>query len=176
MSGGTFDYIQHKLGDVAHDIRTSVLDSERPENITDVLDLLNEAEWEVMRAAEIIERVDYYLAGDDSAESFRWRWRESVRVPWSEVNGAGSPAAHGNPPPTVTITVPMPDAEGILMDVLLASKLKAAVFEFDQQHLRRQSLKGEHNYKDADQALERTRSALFDTLESYGVLMYVMED
>jgi hypothetical protein len=93
MSGGHFDYHQFRIRDIAESIEGIVSENGdltldewgdtkghgyRPETIA----LLNEAAHALQRAAEMGQRVDWLISGDDSEESFLSRWKKEVREPF----------------------------------------------------------------------------------------------
>lgn len=91
MSGGHFDYIQHRVGDAYEEIKQIVKDKgirsevylndgkyeDRFEPLRPkTLKKLARVEWILFAASKMLQRVDWLLSGDDSEESFNKRWEE----------------------------------------------------------------------------------------------------
>lgn len=75
MSGGTFEYIQYRMGEVAHDIREKFedyADTCTPQTIARFKDAVKTLE----RAEMMVHRIDWFISCDDSEESFNQRWDE----------------------------------------------------------------------------------------------------
>lgn len=90
MSGGHFDYMQYRIGDIADKIQDEINDnSVKP-------DWVDDEEWDgqiysdetiakfkeavkVLRIAEVYaQRVDWLLSGDDGEENFHERLKEDL--------------------------------------------------------------------------------------------------
>lgn len=91
MSGGYFNYQQHSLEDIAATIDELIEsnDSEELDRWGDVVgrhyphDII--ARFDVTRkalrlAANMTQRVDWIVSGDDGEESFRRRWEEEIET------------------------------------------------------------------------------------------------
>ncbi len=87
MSGGRFEYLQFRFGDIVESIRSTIADNESDEKNEwggtvgehlppDIIAKLAETADAVERAEKMVTRVDWLLSGDDSEESFRRRWKE----------------------------------------------------------------------------------------------------
>lgn len=82
MSGGHFDYIQHRIRDVACELRTLVEGSRLFDDDSypgEVIDKLAECACITELAALYIHRVDWLLSGDDSEETFIKRTDSDLR-------------------------------------------------------------------------------------------------
>jgi len=75
MSGGHFNYIQHSIDDAAEEVRGT---AERYAKTCtgQTISRLNEAADLLERAAKMLNRIDYFIEGDDGEESFNRRWEE----------------------------------------------------------------------------------------------------
>lgn len=82
MSGGHFDYIQHKVSECADSISEIIKDNEDGDESRNfsvqTLLLMREAEKTIRLASQMIQRVDWLLSGDDSEEAFHSRWIEEL--------------------------------------------------------------------------------------------------
>ena len=93
MSGGHFDYLQYRIHDIAEQIKELIASNEdktpckwgefvgrhySPETIQ----RFKETEHTLRQAAEMAQRVDYLVSGDDGEESFHSRWGEEVPDYW----------------------------------------------------------------------------------------------
>jgi hypothetical protein len=107
MSGGTFDYNQYRIRDIADDIEQEIAKSGKPKSQRELKDeggwrdndewykkhpedlnhhklrdeILEEFKnaYEMLRKAEIYaQRVDWYLAGDDGEDSFLERLKSDM--------------------------------------------------------------------------------------------------
>lgn len=100
MSGGFFDYQQHRLEDMARDIDrlvarngTSYADDPSLEvhYPPDIIERFKETAHILRQAAEMAQRVDYLLSADDGEDTFRERWAKEVRPYWVDINHPGAP-------------------------------------------------------------------------------------
>lgn len=77
MSGGFFEYKQHRCSDIADDIEI-VLAGDNDYSVKTQKRL-----WEAVhclrQAEEMAQRVDWLFSGDDSEETFHIRWSKEVR-------------------------------------------------------------------------------------------------
>jgi hypothetical protein len=108
MSGGTFDYNQHRIRYIADDVETEIAKNGKPKTPRELKDegYYRDREWyekypedlnhykypdevivefknayEALRKAEIYaQRIDWLLAGDDGEESFLQRLKEDMEV------------------------------------------------------------------------------------------------
>ena len=97
MSGGHFDYTQHRIGDIADSIQEEIDKSGKPlteDEIKDMRywgdniynyeypqDILDEFKKgiHILRMAQIYaQRIDWLLSGDDGEDSFRKRLQEDL--------------------------------------------------------------------------------------------------
>lgn len=112
MSGGTFDYNQHRIRDIANDIEQEIAKSGKPKSQRELKDEgwrddswyekypedLNHFKYpdeviaefknayEILRKAEIYaQRIDWLLAGDDGEESFIKRLKSDLELLKSEL-------------------------------------------------------------------------------------------
>ena len=114
MSGGTFDYNQRRIRDIADDIEQEIAKSGKPKTPRELKDeggwrdndewykkypedlnhhklrdeILEEFKnaYEILRKAEIYaQRVDWYLAGDDGEDSFLERLKSDLELLKSEL-------------------------------------------------------------------------------------------
>ena len=46
---------------------------------SEIIDKFKEAEYDLRRAAEMLQRVDWLVSGDDGDDSFLKRWEKEVR-------------------------------------------------------------------------------------------------
>lgn len=89
MSGGTYDYIQFRLDEVADDIKKRVRWNEKMrENPSEceeegcyedaTVEMFKEAVAVIKMAVLYIHRIDWLLSGDDGEEDFRKRLAEEL--------------------------------------------------------------------------------------------------
>lgn len=90
MSGGYFNYKQYELNDIADSIQRVIANNESTEVNSwgepiggflskEVLERFNETIFWLERSREMVQRVDWFLSGDDSESSFLERWETEVR-------------------------------------------------------------------------------------------------
>ena len=90
MSGGHFDYNQHRVREIAEDIDRLIVTNDdttknewgerkgygfRPE----IIERFKEASHTLNQAADMAQRVDWLASGDDGEDSFMRRWDKEVR-------------------------------------------------------------------------------------------------
>ena len=88
MSGGHYDYIQHRLEDdvlatMKEDIRVAVENKEndwgyRPDYSQETIDILKRGRHAVAVAVIYLRRIDWFLSGDDGEEQLFLRLREEL--------------------------------------------------------------------------------------------------
>ena len=90
MSGGHFDYAQYRIEDIAVGI-DEVIEANDDETLNEcgqrrgngyppeVIEKFREAAHTLRQAAEMAQRVDWLLSGDDGEDSFLRRWEIKVR-------------------------------------------------------------------------------------------------
>lgn len=92
MSGGHFNYDQHRITDAAAEIEELVATNDSTEKDDwgqdkgshyppDVIAKFKEASSTLHQAAAMLQRVDWLVCGDDDEESFMRRWDEEVPAP-----------------------------------------------------------------------------------------------
>jgi len=86
MSGGHFDYIQYQIDETARLIQRFLdkqtdsdwdkefIDSLRPETVA----VIQDAVYQIEKAAILAHRIDYLLSGDDGEDSFHRRIKEDL--------------------------------------------------------------------------------------------------
>lgn len=95
MSGGHFDYQQYRIEDIAITI-DKIIESNDDEAtdeygfrrgygyLPEILEKFKEASHTLRQAADMAQRVDWLVSGDDGEESFLTRWSKEVRPYWHE--------------------------------------------------------------------------------------------
>ena len=93
MSGGHFQYQQYQIEEIANEI-DRLIESNDDETLNDfgerfgneyspeVIEKFKEAAHTLRRAAEMAQRVDWLVSGDDGEDSFMLRWEKEVRGPF----------------------------------------------------------------------------------------------
>ena len=87
MSGGRFDYVQFRFGEIVEEIRTVIANNDSTEKNEwgddigahlppDIIAKFKETADAVERAEKMVTRVDWLLSGDDGEDSFRRRWEK----------------------------------------------------------------------------------------------------
>jgi len=78
MSGGHFDYRQHRMIEDAEEIKKLSCPncSVYPKEITDKF--AEAAHW-IARSSDMMQLIDLLLSGDDGVETFLERWKVEVR-------------------------------------------------------------------------------------------------
>lgn len=90
MSGGHFEYQQYRIEDIAREIDGLIESNDDSTPHTyggtignfyppEIIERFKEAAYTLRQAAEMAQRVDYLVSGDDGEESFMRRWTEEVR-------------------------------------------------------------------------------------------------
>ena len=87
MSGGHFDYNQHRVREIAEDIDRLVArhyEDEWSEAYNygfrpEIIERFKEASHTLNQAADMAQRVDWLVSGDDGQDSFMRRWDKEVR-------------------------------------------------------------------------------------------------
>ena len=90
MSGGYFNYDQHRLEDMAEAIGCLIEtnaseelnqwgDPSGREYSAETIAKFRETVHWLNRGAEMVQRIDWLVSGDDSEESFHRRWASEVR-------------------------------------------------------------------------------------------------
>ena len=90
MSGGHFQYQQYLIEDIAVEI-DKMIESNDDETLDqygerrgngyppEVIEKFKEAAHTLRQAAEMAQRVDWLVSGDDGEDSFMRRWEKEVR-------------------------------------------------------------------------------------------------
>jgi hypothetical protein len=82
MSGGTFDYVQYRLGQLADELECYARSGKYWENgdaiPDDIVADIRTAMSLVERAQVYVQRLDWLIAGDDGEESYRKRLAEDL--------------------------------------------------------------------------------------------------
>ena len=100
MSGGAFDYKQYTIREIADQIQRHIETNGQPteygegyEYPPEIIAKFKEAAHELERAADMAQRVDWLLSGDDGDDSFLTRWEREVRKPYEEDQPQPDPLA-----------------------------------------------------------------------------------
>lgn len=101
MSGGHFQYQQYRIEDIAVEIDEMIKSNDdqslgtwlrRGNNYPpEILEKFREAAHTLRQAAEMAQRVDWLVSGDDGEDSFIRRWGKEVRPYWHNAE-----ASHGD--------------------------------------------------------------------------------
>ena len=98
MSGGHFQYQQYRIEDIAVEI-DEMIESNDDETLDqygerrgngyppEVIERFREAAHTLRQAAEMAQRVDWLVSGDDGEDSFMRRWEKEVRHSWHNKKG-----------------------------------------------------------------------------------------
>jgi len=83
MSGGHFDYVQYRIEDLASEVDELIKNND-DEDLgyhfsSQIIYRFKEAAHVAKQAAEMVQRIDWLVSGDDSEEDFLTRWTEEVR-------------------------------------------------------------------------------------------------
>ena len=87
MSGGRFDYVQFRFGEIVESIRSTIANNDSTEKDEwgqyisahlppDIVAKFAETADAVERAEKMVTRVDWLLSGDDGEDCFRRRWKK----------------------------------------------------------------------------------------------------
>lgn len=99
MSGGYFEYNQHRVREIAEDIERLIA-TNNDETLNDygdrkgrayspeIIARFQEAVHTLNQAADMAQRVDWLVSDDDGPESFLKRWKKEVRSYWNDNGGA----------------------------------------------------------------------------------------
>lgn len=92
MSGGTFDYKQYQINDIIEDMESFKIKLNKKDNNDEEFSLNEYVEdhirfekeldnaLEVLKKAKIyVQRIDWFIAGDDGEESFYKRLKEDMK-------------------------------------------------------------------------------------------------
>lgn len=92
MSSGHFNYNQYRLQEMAEEIDRLILKSKTPDEYgfvrsysKETIARFEEAAYNLRRAAQMAQRVDWLVSGDDGEESFHERWAEEVWRPREQI-------------------------------------------------------------------------------------------
>ena len=96
MSGGHFQYKQHRIEDIAVEIDEMVRENNYP---PEIIEKFREASHTLRQSAEMAQRVDWLVSGDDGEESFMRRWQKEVRPYWCNTQPAKGATEGCCPPP-----------------------------------------------------------------------------
>jgi hypothetical protein len=102
MSGGAFDYNQYKIEDIARKIQALIEsnDDQTPHQYGGtvgnnyspaIIAKFAETVHTLKQAAEMAQRVDWLVSGDDGEESFLSRWAQEVRPYWNDTKQEDTP-------------------------------------------------------------------------------------
>lgn len=78
MSGGYFDYIQFRIESVQEELER-IVTCESHIFQEDSIEKFKEASRCLERAAIMVNRIDWFLSGDDSEKSFNNRWEKEMK-------------------------------------------------------------------------------------------------
>jgi hypothetical protein len=93
MSGGHFQYQQYRIEDIAVEI-DEMIESNDDETLDqyggrrgngyppEVIARFKDAAHTLRQGAEMAQRVDWLVSGDDGEDSFMRRWEKEVRPSW----------------------------------------------------------------------------------------------
>jgi hypothetical protein len=96
MSGGYFNYNQYLIEDIAREIE-KLIETNDDESLDEwgnrsgrgyppeIIERFREAAHTLYQAAEMAQRVDWLVSGDDGESSFLKRWLKEVRPYWTEL-------------------------------------------------------------------------------------------
>lgn len=92
MSGGHFDGSQYKFEQIADEIDSLIAKNNIKDEWGysydypgDILEKFKEAAHTCRLAAEMVQRVDWLVSGDDGEDSFRKRWLKEVRGDYKDL-------------------------------------------------------------------------------------------
>ena len=87
MSGGKFEYVQFRFGEIVESIRSVIANNDSTEKNEwgddlgkhlppDIIERFARTADIVERAEKMVTRIDWLLSCDDGEDSFRRRWKE----------------------------------------------------------------------------------------------------
>jgi hypothetical protein len=129
MSGGYFGYKQNRIEDIASEI-DFLIDTNGDETLNEfgekyghgypqeIIDKFRETAHTLRQAAEMAQRIDYLVSGDDGIDSFNFRWHSEVRKPF-----AGVPVCSECGDPLLVINVIRPDKRAVRLSACNKCKL-----------------------------------------------------
>lgn len=93
MSGGHFEYNQYRVREIAEDIERLIANNDDETKnewgerkgygfSPDIIERFKEAAHTLYQAADMTQRVDWLVSGDDGEGSFFARWEKEVRPYW----------------------------------------------------------------------------------------------
>lgn len=102
MSGGHFGYNQYRVREIAEDIQQLIVNNDDEtldewgekngrQYPPEIIERFKEAAHTLEQAADMSQRVDWLVSGDDGEESFLRRWGEEVRDSWSNASVEARP-------------------------------------------------------------------------------------
>ncbi len=109
MSGGHFEYQQYRIEDIARDIH-ELIESNNEESKNEwgdtrgrnyppeVIEKFRETVHTLRQAAEMAQRVDWLVSGDDGEDSFLRRWQKEVRPYYTKNNQTTKETKWKTPP------------------------------------------------------------------------------
>lgn len=80
MSGGYFDYDQLRIKDIIMEIESILLDDSDYNMKEETIQEFKKGLDYLYKAYIYTQRIDYFLSGDDSEETFHERLKEDLRV------------------------------------------------------------------------------------------------
>lgn len=95
MSGGHFEYQQYQIENVAREI-DRLIESNDDQSLDqyafkrgrgyppEIIEKFREAAHVLRQGAEMAQRIDWLVSGDDAEESFLKRWEKEVRDSWAK--------------------------------------------------------------------------------------------
>ena len=79
MSGGHFDYQEHRISDITDEIEDIITNNDDKQVYSDeTIKKFREAVLTLRKAAAMAHRIDWLVSGDEGEESFHRRWDEDV--------------------------------------------------------------------------------------------------
>ena len=76
MSGGHFNYLQNSMNRVAEEVLDLIRDNYFDEVSAEVVDKIITTHGALIKASKMLQRLDWFVSGDDGEESFHRRWKE----------------------------------------------------------------------------------------------------
>ena len=85
MSGGHFDYNQYRLDDIAYQIDRLVKNNNTENEVgnccnysDDIIEKFKLTSRQLKQTANMVQRIDWLVCGDDGEETFEQKWKEEV--------------------------------------------------------------------------------------------------